>query len=90
MYDQLFDSDTYMADMIYVVAFPLVAYCKERQMFNKARLKLESEFRNTIARQQSKSHVVLHQNWQFTVNWRYYKSLSIEKDLFYWLMDLIV
>lgn len=62
MYDQLFDFDTYMADMIYVVAFPLVAYCKGRQMFNKVRLKLESVFRNTATRQQSKSHVVAHQN----------------------------
>lgn len=30
-----------MADMIYVVTFPLVSYCKGREMFNK--VKLESE-----------------------------------------------
>lgn len=27
-----------MTDMIYVVAFPLVSYCKGREMFNKAKL----------------------------------------------------
>lgn len=46
MYDQLFDFDTYMADMIYVVAFPLVSHCKGRQTFNKARLKQPRQLEN--------------------------------------------
>lgn len=38
IYDKHLDFDTYMTDMIYVVAFPLVSYCKGREMFNKVKL----------------------------------------------------